>query len=38
MRVYFDSISMFVFFLLVGRYLEMRAASRRAISPMRWSG
>ena len=27
-EVYFDSISMFVFFLLVGRYLEMRARHR----------
>ncbi len=26
--VYFDSVSMFVFFLLVGRYLEMRARHR----------
>ena len=24
-EVYFDSVSMFVFFLLAGRYLEMRA-------------
>jgi Cu2+-exporting ATPase len=27
-EVYFDSVSMFVFFLLVGRYLEMRARHR----------
>jgi Cu2+-exporting ATPase len=27
-EVYFDSISMFVFFLLAGRYLEMRARQR----------
>ncbi len=27
-HVYFDSVSMFVFFLLVGRYLEMRARHR----------
>jgi Cu2+-exporting ATPase len=26
--VYFDSVSMFVFFLLIGRYLEMRARHR----------
>ncbi|HKE46808.1 MAG TPA: heavy metal translocating P-type ATPase [Rhodanobacteraceae bacterium] len=29
-EVYFDSVSMFVFFLLVGRYLEMRARHRAA--------
>ncbi len=28
--VYFDSVSMFVFFLLLGRYLEMRARHRAA--------
>ena len=28
MHVYFDSVSMFVFFLLAGRYLEMRARHR----------
>ncbi|MBS0556624.1 MAG: cadmium-translocating P-type ATPase [Proteobacteria bacterium] len=27
-EVYFDSVSMFVFFLLIGRYLEMRARHR----------
>ena len=27
-HVYFDSVSMFVFFLLAGRYLEMRARHR----------
>ncbi|WP_049721400.1 heavy metal translocating P-type ATPase [Gilvimarinus polysaccharolyticus] len=30
-EVYFESISMFVFFLLVGRYLEMRARYRHRI-------
>lgn len=29
-HVYFDSVSMFVFFLLAGRYLEMRARHRAA--------
>ncbi|MDE2614803.1 MAG: heavy metal translocating P-type ATPase, partial [Burkholderiales bacterium] len=29
-EVYFDSVSMFVFFLLVGRHLEMRARHRAA--------
>ncbi|NCT67002.1 MAG: cadmium-translocating P-type ATPase [Rhodanobacteraceae bacterium] len=29
-EVYFDSVSMFVFFLLVGRYLEMRARHHAA--------
>ncbi|MEO8459272.1 MAG: heavy metal translocating P-type ATPase metal-binding domain-containing protein, partial [Dokdonella sp.] len=29
-EVYFDSVSMFVFFLLIGRYLEMRARHRSA--------
>ena len=30
--VYFDSISMFTFFLLVGRYFELRARNSRAFS------
>jgi Cu2+-exporting ATPase len=31
-QVYFDSITMFVFFLLAGRYLEQRARQRAAVS------
>ncbi len=31
-EVYFESVSMFVFFLLIGRYLEMRARHRSADS------
>ena len=31
-EVYFDSITMFVFFLLTGRYLEQRARQRAAVS------
>ena len=31
-EVYFDSITMFVFFLLCGRYLEMRARQKAAAS------
>ncbi|NIB41951.1 cadmium-translocating P-type ATPase [Pseudomaricurvus alkylphenolicus] len=31
-EVYFDSVSMFTFFLLLGRYLEMRARHRNGIA------
>jgi len=36
-EVYFDSVCMFVFFLLVGRYLEMRARHRSQNTTLRLS-
>ncbi|MCP5019507.1 MAG: heavy metal translocating P-type ATPase [Ketobacter sp.] len=36
-EVYFDSVCMFVFFLLVGRYLEMRARHRSQSTSIRLS-
>ena len=36
-EVYFDSVCMFVFFLLVGRYLEMRARHRSQQTSLRLS-
>jgi Cu2+-exporting ATPase len=35
-EVNFDSVSMFVFLLLGGRYLEMRARHQTGTSPTRW--
>ena len=33
--MYFCSVTMFIFFLLGGRYLEMNARRRRSVSPRR---
>ena len=34
-EVYYDSVSMFTFFLLTGRYLELRATTRPQPEPAR---
>jgi cation transport ATPase len=37
-EVYYDSVTMFVFFLLTGRFLEMTARHRAGRFPRRWCG